>query len=71
MTLKAIVNVEVKRRVRGGGLVGTVEQAVDVSSAHLCGVLMTVVWVLEVEWETGLERERKADVLDAEDMWWR
>lgn len=50
---------------------GTVEQAVDVSSAHLCGVLMTVVWVLEVEWETGLERERKADVLDAEDMWWR
>ena len=40
-----------ERGGRGGrrgwrGLVGTVEEVVHVASAHLCGLLMTVVWVL-------------------------
>ena len=45
-------------------------QVVDVLSARLCGLFMAVVRVLdEVEWETRPERERKADVLDVEDVW--
>ena len=39
-------------RGRGGWwwLVGAVEEVVDVASAHLCGLLMAVVWVLRRRW---------------------
>ena len=38
-------------------LVGTVEEVVDVSGTHSCGLLMTVVWVLKerAKWGTELK----------------